>query len=97
MDSSFLSTNATDSCESTASADLPDLGKDTQTERLKNDLDTEEPKPTTDFSLKTNGLSIDNNFKKKCLHYDESEIKLKELLRSTKSITAKEQLIRSLR
>ena len=96
MDSSFLSTNATDSCESTASTDLPDLGKDTQTERLKNDLDTEEPKPTTD-SVKTNGLSIDNNFKQKCLDYDESEIKLKELLRSMKSVTAKEELIRSLR
>lgn len=91
MDSSFLSTNATDGCESTASTDLPDLEKDTQTERLKNDLDTEETKSTTD------GLSIDNNFKKKCLHYDESEIKLKELLRSMKSVTAKEELIRSLR
>ncbi|CAC5396656.1 CTU2 [Mytilus coruscus] len=95
MDSSFITT--TSSKDSLASTDLPDLDLDEQSqgERSNNDLDTEQPKSAD--KPKTNGLPIDKDFKEKCLHYDESEIKLKELLKSLKSVTAKEDLIKSLR
>lgn len=93
MDSSFITTDS--SKDSLASTELPDLDEQSQGQRSKNDLDTDRPKPAE--KSKTNGLPIDKDFKEKCIHYDESEIKLKELLKSLKSVTAKEDLIKSLR
>lgn len=93
MDSSFITTN--NDMNSTGSSELPDLGKDTQTERRTSDVDT--AKNNSEDTQKINGLSLDDSFKEKCLHYEESEMKLKQMLKSMKSVTAKEDLIRSLR
>ncbi|XP_063440181.1 cytoplasmic tRNA 2-thiolation protein 2-A-like isoform X1 [Mytilus trossulus] len=93
MDSSFITTDS--SKDSLASTELPDLDDKSQGQRSNKDLDTDRPKPAE--KPKTNGLPIDKDFKEKCIHYDESEIKLKELLKSLKSVTAKEDLIKSLR
>ncbi|CAG2248315.1 CTU2 [Mytilus edulis] len=93
MDSSFITTDS--SKDSLASTELPDLDEQSQGHRSNNGLDTDRPQPAE--KPKTNGLPIDKDFKEKCIHYDESEIKLKELLKSLKSVTAKEDLIKSLR
>ena len=93
MDSSFISDT---SCkDSVASTTLPNFDLDSQSEGQSEEIGP--VNQTSSEKTKANGFSIDSDFKQKYIHYDESEIMLKELLKSMKSVTAREDLIRSLR